>query len=148
MQIPNWMKLRRSPDLIVEGVDNGDYLRRWWILPRNKWFNIYLHNFNNDDDRFLHDHPWWNMTLLLKGRYLEYVPDGSCKTRTAWGKGAFTIRQPEALHRIELPSGLNVWTLFITGPVVRQWGFVTNDGWVTHLEYKEQQDERDNLSTL
>ena len=40
-------------------VIGKNYLSRWHIIPRNRYFNIYLHKFvGSDDDRALHDHPW------------------------------------------------------------------------------------------
>ena len=49
---------KRHPDFIVGGKDNP-YLLRWFVIPRNPVFNIYLHRFlRSDDDRALHDHPW------------------------------------------------------------------------------------------
>jgi hypothetical protein len=50
-------------------------MRRWWVIPRNKFFNIYLHHFlHSDDDRALHDHPWWNVSILLRsGSYVEHT---------------------------------------------------------------------------
>lgn len=64
----------RKPDFVIGSEDNP-YLLRWWILPRNKFFNIYLHLFmRSDDDRALHDHPWWNASFVLDGGYYEYMP--------------------------------------------------------------------------
>ena len=49
-------------------------MRRWWVIPRNKWFNVYLHHFlRSDDDRALHDQPWWNLSILLDGEYTEHT---------------------------------------------------------------------------
>lgn len=115
----------RKPDFIV-GSDADPYLLRWWVIPRNKWFNIYLHNFkHSDDDRALHDHMYWNVSVLLRGRYTEHMQDGRTVVRKA---GAIILRRPEAAHRIELTDG-EVWTLFITGPRVREWGFLCPQGW-------------------
>ncbi len=62
----------RPPDFIIGGK-NDPYVRRWWIIPRNRFFNIYLHQFlHSDDDRALHDHPWVNFSYLLRGGYLEH----------------------------------------------------------------------------
>lgn len=56
--------LRRAPDFLVGGKENP-YMKRWWLIPRNKWFNIYLHQFmRDDDDRALHDHPWWGPSTV------------------------------------------------------------------------------------
>jgi hypothetical protein len=58
---------RRSPDFVIGG-DERPYLLRWWVIPRNKVFNVYLHLFlRSDDDRALHDHPWANASMLLRG---------------------------------------------------------------------------------
>lgn len=65
---------RRKPDFVIGASDNP-YLLRWWILPRNKWFNCYLHLFlRSDDAEALHDHPWWNVSFLLDGTYTEHIP--------------------------------------------------------------------------
>jgi len=61
----------RPPDFVI-GPSEMPYLRRWWIIPRNRFFNIYLHQFlHSDDDRALHDHMYINLSILLRGRYIE-----------------------------------------------------------------------------
>lgn len=61
----------------LDGIDGGpvrEYLHRWHIIPRNPWFNIYLHHFlRGDDDRANHDHPWWSCSLLLTNMYREHT---------------------------------------------------------------------------
>jgi hypothetical protein len=123
---------RRPPDFIIGGEDDP-YLRRWWVIPRNRFFNIYLHHFmRSDDDRALHDHPWVNLSVLLDGEYIEHLPEGFPRYREA---GDMVLRLPSAAHRVELHEGvftgrpIPVWTLFITGPRVRQWGFLCPQGW-------------------
>ena len=63
-----------SKHITLDGIDGGErrpYLTRWHVLPRNKWFNIYLHRFiHGDDDRALHDHPWHSASLILDGRWI------------------------------------------------------------------------------
>lgn len=133
---------RRPPDFVIGGPARP-YLRRWWVLPRNPVFNIYLHEFlRSDDDRALHTHPWlFNMSVLLRGGYREWLPGGAVDRRA----GAVKFRWGAAAHRVELfrpalvvgngqprPIGPPVpcWTLFITGPRVRQWGFLCPQGLV------------------
>ena len=104
-------------------------LLRIWKLPR-----IYLHNIcRSDYDRALHNHPWWFFSILLRGRYWEYLDKGDgkeeMKLRTA---PSIVFRGLPISHRIELPindSETSCWTLFITGPRVRPWGFFCEDGW-------------------
>lgn len=116
---------RRAPDFVIGGSERP-YLRRWWVIPRNPIFNIYLHQFlRDDDDRALHDHPWFNLSILLRGQYREHTRTGAVVRRA----GGFKLRSPWAAHRIELIDGEPCWTLFITGPRQRQWGFWCPQGW-------------------
>lgn len=120
---------RRAPDQIIGRADDH-YLRRWYLIPRNPVFNIYLHHFlRSDDDRALHDHPWWNLSILLEGRYVEHtIPQGGVNQRTLRRAGQMKFRFARAAHRVELTDG-PCWTLFITGPRIRQWGFHCPAGW-------------------
>lgn len=135
----------RKPDFIIGGADRP-YMLRWWVIPRNRWFNIYLHKIlRDDDDRALHDHPWWNVSILLRGSYIEVRPDPKKAptpytriadmptTRRRRGVGSIVFRKATTCHRLELPvegGGIRyVWSLFITGPVIRKWGFHCPRGW-------------------
>lgn len=114
----------RPPDFTI-GTPDKPYMHRWWIIPRNRFFNIYLHHIvRDDDDRALHDHPWVNVSIVLKGGYTEVMPHAS-KWR---GRGSIVFRLPKAAHRLELDED-SCWTLFITGPRVREWGFLCPKGW-------------------
>ena len=54
-------------------VIGEDYLSRWHIIPRNRFFNIYLHRFTgSDDDRALHCHPWASVSIKLRGVLFEH----------------------------------------------------------------------------
>ena len=73
----HWLRRLMSgkPHFIIGGVDDP-YLLRWFLIPRNHILNVYLHKFlRSDDDRALHDHPWWFVSIMLRGRYLEWLPD-------------------------------------------------------------------------
>ena len=153
-RIANWLFARlrsrhadtRAPDYIV-GADSPDgaYLLRWYLIPRNRWLNIYLHQFlRDDDDRALHDHPWAWCSLLLQGQYIEHTIDaGGTHNRQLRDAGSLKVSGPWRAHRIELlpntPDPANAfetyprrpcWTLFITGPRMRRWGFHCPKGWV------------------
>jgi len=119
--------------------------------------NIYFHHFlRSDDDRALHDHPWANMSWLLEGDYDEVVfetdPKGVVEgyeynvpptKRIPRKEGHFAFRHAERAHRVQLhkrkpmmmkrPVPLAgeepVWTLFITGPKQRAWGFWCPKAW-------------------
>jgi hypothetical protein len=123
---------RRAPDFVIGGADRP-YLRRWFLLPRNPIFNVYLHQFlRSDDDRALHDHPWASCSILLRGLYLEHTIDaGGINRRKVLIAGDVRIRWSGRLaHRIELIDG-PCWSLFLTGPRYREWGFhCPEQGWI------------------
>lgn len=123
------LSLRRPPDVVIGGAADP-YMLRWWLLPPNRVFNIYLHHFlRSDDDRALHDHPWWNISVLLAGRYVEHtIAAGGVHARTERRAGEIKLRGARAAHRIELVDG-PCWTVFLTGPWLRAWGFHCPQGW-------------------
>lgn len=135
---------RRSPDFLIGGTERP-YMRRWFLIPRNRFFNIYLHNIRrSDDDRALHDHPWINPSILLRGCYIEVTPRGQ---KLRWA-GDFVLRGPRARHSLQLlppitqatfnhyhPGQDETWTLFITGPRVRAWGFHCPQGFVRWQDF-------------
>lgn len=97
------------------GLDGCPYLKRWVVEFGH--FSIRIHHFlASDDDRAFHDHPWWFLTLVLRGSYTDWNPAGFDVLR------AGSIRYRPAYHRhTVLTEG--VWTLVVTGPRMRQWGF-------------------------
>jgi hypothetical protein len=124
----------REPDQII-----GDrYLLRWFGF-KSKWFNIYLHKFeHSDDDRALHDHPWWSVSFLLKGNISEIyyeaddldIPFEGRIPKEQYAKWLVPFyRNAKYAHRVVLHSEA-AWTLFITGPHERDWGFYCPRGWV------------------
>lgn len=131
----------REPDRIIGSADHP-YMRRWYIIPRNPLFNVYLHQFlRSDDDRALHDHPWWNCSILIDGRYVEHTIDaGGISRRVERRAGAFKIRWVKYAHRIELFPGETCWTVFITGPRFRIWGFHCRLGWRDWREFTNTSD--------
>lgn len=114
--------MRRGPDFVI----GDNYLRRWWVVPRNPFMNVYLHEIlKSDDDRAPHDHPWANTSLLIEGSYLEVTPVGTYE-RVA---GDVVTRKATDSHRLEIPQGGRAVSLFVTGPKIREWGFHCPQGW-------------------
>lgn len=117
---------KRPPDAVI----GDNYLSRWYVIPRNRFFNIYMHKFTgSDDDRALHDHPWYSLSFLLKGELKEHMFH---KVRfVPW---LFPIlRSAKMAHRLELIKGPAV-TLFITGPKIRAWGFHFPSNWMPYKD--------------
>jgi hypothetical protein len=119
------------------------YLLRWYVIPRNPWLNVYLHQFLHDDeDRALHDHPWWFISIMLRGKYREMV-DNECFVERSSPSIAF--RNATHAHRVILKRNYRdepqpCWTLVITGRVTRDWGFLCPQGWRHWKEFTAQDD--------
>jgi hypothetical protein len=135
--------LRRPPDVVIGGKDHP-YMLRWWVWPRNRVCNLYLHRFlRSDDDRALHDHPWINVSIPLavenehpigdrhlvfyRGHpvYDEIVPlppgdfqhigDPPGHRRFVRRIGDIVFRRPTSAHRIALRQNYH------NGPEVTVW---------------------------
>ena len=191
-----------SKIIMLDGIDGGpkrEYLWRWHVIPRNRWFNIYLHKFaHGDDDRALHDHPWRSWSLLLDGRYREHTSEWMYETpleATAQGveahtsylhhlfspgdgrtyvegsvlrnkgkfpgqhkfdyvqdfsAGDFRALTSDHMHLLELfgNNDETCWTLFMTGSIVRRWGFACggDEGWRDFAKYTAAHPTRPNAT--
>jgi hypothetical protein len=130
-------------------------------------FNIFLHQFlGSDEDRALHDHPWPFISWIVKGEYYEETPgpdwDGfrgtQKKLRKRW---SLAYRPADWTHRVELLRDLDpnrgmvydpnegmvrewkviekpVWTVILTGPKARPWGFHCRGGWIHWKTFDKQ----------
>lgn len=135
--------VRRAPDFVIGGQD--PYLRRWWIIPRNQVFNVYLHEFLRDDeDRACHCHPWISLSLSLNHTMDEVWLDRkygvTVERRRTVAPGTLLFRRAKFAHRMIVPTRGSL-TLFITGPRVREWGFWCEG--VRFVPWKEFVDDRD-----
>ena len=139
-----WFKTLISgrPHFYIGGEDNP-YMLRWFLIPRNRWLNVYLHKFmRDDDDRAMHDHPWWFVSVMLRGMYIECIsPTNAILRRT----GSVALRRATHRHRVELlrnkdGTRITCWTLVITGRKVRTWGFWCPKGFVPWFDFVDQND--------
>lgn len=114
-----------APGLILKwheqlGLPECPYVIRWRI--ETPWGSIRLHHWlGADDARAFHDHPWSFTTFVLRGGYVDMTPAGSEYLR------APAVRHRGAEHRhTVLPDMGGAWTIVVTGPKVRTWGFWAN----------------------
>lgn len=142
----------RAPDLII-GTKERPQTYRWqlfkwqvaepsvgpapWFTKNDGCLQLALHKWvRSDDDRALHDHSSWNVSLLLWGTYLE-VFEGRVMRRWPWIP---YLRRAATPHRVLLTSPRPVWTLWLRGPPWRDWGFHCPRGWRHNSEYIAQRD--------
>ncbi|MDP3327165.1 hypothetical protein [Parvibaculum sp.] len=145
-----WAK-GREPGLII-GDPSDPYMHRIFVVPKNRVFNIFVHRImRDDDDRALHDHPWWSVSWIFRNHYFDIVPKFPDSFRIC-GHGrlipvrreewSMTFRRATDLHRIVLPGPgkTEAWSLFITGPEIRDWGFLCPQGWRSSKVFSETRD--------
>lgn len=121
-----WLRVlfSRRPHQVVHS-ERGIYLYRWYLIPQNRWCNVYLHKFiGSDDPPALHNHPWWFASLVLSGAYLEVTEDGG-HWRSA---GSLAYRPARHRHRVQLVRCRDgreqpCVSVVVTGPHRQGWGF-------------------------
>jgi len=102
------------------GLPGCPYLIRWRI--ETPVGSLRLHHWlGPDDDRAFHDHPWWFITLVLRGSYSDVNPRGYDLLYA----GSVRFRRAEHRHTV-IPGKNGAWTLLVTGRRVRDWGFWKN----------------------
>lgn len=154
----------------------GGYMNRFWLLGGSyrdkrteaergwrgsrldrwigRWLCVRLHHvLRSNNDRHLHDHPSWSISLVLSGGYWEILPyhqsqhpvgDAAFARRVWRGPGALVFRRANHRHRLVVTPGNEPWTLFILGPRrAEDWGFYTPTGKVPHRQYLGTEAPRD-----
>lgn len=169
---------------------HGLYMRRWWLFGHGterdrtddgrmcnpmvgrfaRWLAqhivVRVHQIvDSDKDRDLHDHPSWNISLVLSGGYWEVVPhphgsrypfkvyrecgllvgryvsveDDRALSEPCiayWrAPGHFVFRRATDRHIIVLPYRRTAWSVFIIGKKSNDWGFYTVNGKVDRRDY-------------
>lgn len=105
------------------------YARR--TLLNLKWFSVRVHEWiRSDDARYLHDHPWDFVTIVLRGSYIDVSP--SCRDQLQ--TGSIRFRRATHQHYVEVPASGAV-TLLITSAPLRNWGFHVGTKFIRPLRY-------------
>lgn len=135
------MRSRPSDTNIGKDARGQPYLQRWFAIPRNRFFNIYLHLYHHDDAAELHSHPWWSVSLCVNGELREYHTrdkhDANVPSRfklRSVRKGDIVWRSPDMFHRLDV-VGVRTITIFITGPKIKTWYFACKRGLIEWKNY-------------
>ncbi len=136
LRLKVWKTMNSRPaDVNIGGDEEGyPYLKRWWAIRRNPLFNIYLHLYFHDDDRILHSHPWWSVSIMASGCLREFYTksaDGANKPELhkcrIVRRGDIVLRSADMYHRLEVADSRTI-TIFITGPTLKTWYFACKKG--------------------
>ena len=95
-------------------------------------FNVYLHQILLSDERVYHDHRYASLSFVLKGQMIESIHRDRNRLVKPWRT---YYRNSTMLHFLTLFGEKPVWTLFVTGPELKEWGFMVDRGWISNEEY-------------
>lgn len=111
------------------GRDECPYMQRWAL--ETPWGSLRVHRWiSSDDHRYFHDHAWWFLTLVISGEYTDVNPKGRDRMKA----GSIRFRPANHQHTVEVkPPGC--WTILLTGPHIRFWGFHINGKFVKSNKY-------------
>ena len=76
----------------------------------------------SDDKRYMHNHPWWFITFVLKG----YYTDVSLTGVDIVDRFSFRYRKPNHTHYVVIPK-TGCITILLTGRNLNNWGFWINE---------------------
>lgn len=155
-----YAEIKKGPWTDLDGSQREAivYMRRWYLLVFPNLFSVRVHHIKLPDlDRWPHDHPWSFLSVILRGGYREqwctpntFHHSGNPEAKTAsqhvsqrvWVAffsrhvRRFSFHRNTDLHKIvEFDRGgeCGAWTLIFTGPERREWGFMTDKGWVSRV---------------
>lgn len=101
--------------------NNRPYLRRWYLIERPRVQVMLHHICQPDADRWLHDHPWPFLAVVLSGGYEQTRLTRRGQQRRTRVRRVNVIGRRGA-HRIETVDP-DTWTLVVTGRRLRTWGY-------------------------
>src|ERR1700683_401554 len=94
------------------GPDDCPFVRRWKF--RSPLGAVHVHHFlRSNSEGVYHDHPWWFLTIVLRGCYTDHSPqpDGS-ERYDHLRAGSVRFRHRDHVHRVETNGA---WTLVLAG---------------------------------
>lgn len=125
-----------EPSKII-GPEHDPYMLRWHIFRVGVLPRIFLHKFlRSDYDRALHNHPWWFVSVLVRGQYMEHTVNSVIHRRAP----SIAFRPISHRHRVKLVEEQPCWTLFFTGPERQRWGFFCPKGYVDSAGFEGCED--------
>jgi hypothetical protein len=120
--IDRWFLARKAqvPTFVYDEIDPRQYARG---VP-SELENVYLHRYHRGDADVPHDHPWPNVSLVVRGYYIEAIHDerGHEIRRETRRPGDIVLRSAGSIHAIVATSD-DCLSLFATLRKEREWGF-------------------------
>lgn len=146
-----------TPYYTIGSAEAGAYMARDWLIEKSEDKPAArVHTiFRSDLDRAAHNHPWSNVSVILRGTYYELMPspngieDLSAVPLEVLGRctnlepmvavvrraGDVVCRTVSSRHKLLVAPGEHPVSLFMSGPKKEDWGFFTENGFVVHTDY-------------
>lgn len=116
------------------------HFKRWRIL-KTPWLEVYIHGiYKEDQDEYLHNHPWKIWTMILKGGYFEELHTGEHRLRTF---GHMSYAKISDFHKIKKMYKSPTYSLAIVGRRINaDWGYMVDGRFIDHLSFRENKNKK------
>lgn len=123
----------------IRSKDGVLHFKRWRLL-KAPWFEIYIHGiYKEDQDKYLHNHPWKIWTMILKGGYFEELHNGEHRLR-AFGHMAYA--KTSDFHKIQKMRDVPTYSLAIVGKRRNvDWGYMVDGRFIDHISFRENKNK-------
>ena len=101
------------------------YAYRTYLILFGYSFRIHYW-LRSDDKRYMHNHPWWFITFVLKGNYTDVYLKDNIIQKDYLSRWSIRYRSSKHTHYVEIPKEGCITILF-TGRKLNQWGFWVNN---------------------
>jgi hypothetical protein len=139
MHLINWLINKLFLVKEIRSKEGALHFRRWRFFT-SPWFRIYLHKIcRSDEDKHLHTHPWNFISFILKGGYSQEYWDSILDRDTSYQRfGQFDLVKlgRHEGHKITL-SHTPTWTLVFAYGGYKEWGYLTERGYIDHKNYRQ-----------
>lgn len=118
----------------------GCHFVKRWTIESPAGYGLRLHRFYPDVEELTpHDHPWWFITFVLRGDYVDVTCREGVEVRRDFIRApAVRFRGVRHEHRT-ITSAPGAWTIVINGADKRTWGFWPTPGrWLAWQEFRDR----------
>ena len=111
------------------------HFKRWSMIS-TKWFSVYLHGiYKEDQDKYLHNHPWNILTIIIYGSYIEQLENDLVKIRGIFNIG---FHGRSSYHKIKKLLSKKVYSLAIVwGKHDDNWGYKFEGKHIDNRSFRE-----------
>jgi len=117
------------------GREECPYMRRW--VFNFYFFSIRIHQwYRSDDKRYMHNHGFNFLTVVLKGGYTDVSPIGilGVEHHDVMSVGSIRYRKADHTHYVGWPKRGTITILFC-GRKIQNWGFLVKGKFMRPLRF-------------